>query len=86
MMEDNDEEENNDNYTEFPETSDAAMEDNEEEECEEWASDVPVDDLGQVIFDAHIDCESEKEREKFKCMLDDHKRICTQIAKMAKKS
>jgi hypothetical protein len=56
MMEDNDEEENDDNYPEFPKTTDTAMEDNEEEEVEERASDVPADDLGQVIVDAPIDC------------------------------
>jgi hypothetical protein len=39
------------------------MEDNEEEEGEERASDVPADDLGQVIVDAYIDYKSEKERE-----------------------
>jgi hypothetical protein len=62
MMEDNDEEENDDNYPEFPETTDTAMEDSEEEKGEERASDVPADDLGQVIVDAQIDYESEKER------------------------
>jgi hypothetical protein len=71
MMEDNVEEENDDNYPEFSETTDTAMEDNEEEEGEEWASDVPADDLGQVIVDTQIDCESEKEREKLERMLDD---------------
>jgi hypothetical protein len=73
MMEDNDEEENDDNYTEFPETTDTAIKDNEEE-GEEQASDVPADDLGQVIVDAQIDCESEKEREKLERVLDDHKK------------
>jgi hypothetical protein len=64
MMEDNDEEENDESYSEFPETTNTAMEDNEEDEGEERASNVPADDLGQVIVDAQIDCESEKEREK----------------------
>jgi hypothetical protein len=41
---------------------------------EERASDVPTDDLGQVIVDAQIDCESEKEREKLERMLDEHKK------------
>jgi hypothetical protein len=50
------------------------MEDNEEEEGEERASDMPADDLGQVIVDAQIDCESEKEMEKLERMLDDHKK------------
>ena len=41
IMEDNEEEENDDNYTMFHEYGDTAMEDNEEEEeeCEEQASD-----------------------------------------------
>jgi hypothetical protein len=47
MMEDNYEEENDDNYPEFPKTTDTVMEDNEEEEeGEERALDVPADDLG----------------------------------------
>jgi hypothetical protein len=74
MIEDNYEEENDDNYPKFPETTDTAMEDNEEEEGEERSSDVPADDLGQVIVDAQIDCKSEKERDKLEHMLDDHKR------------
>jgi hypothetical protein len=52
MMEDNDEEENDDNYHVYPKTTDTAIEDNEKEEGEERASDVPTDDLGQVIVDA----------------------------------
>jgi hypothetical protein len=74
MMEDNDEEEYDDNYPEFPETTDTAMEDNEEEEGEEWALYVPADDLGQVIVEAQIDYESEKEKEKLERMLDDDKK------------
>jgi hypothetical protein len=54
MMEDNDEEENDNNYPEFPKTTDTVMEDNEEEEGEERALDVPADDLGQVIVDAQL--------------------------------
>jgi hypothetical protein len=63
MMEDNDEKENDDNYPEFPETTDTAIEDNEEEDDEERTSDMPADDLGQVIVDAQIDCESESEKD-----------------------
>jgi hypothetical protein len=44
-MEDNDEEEIDDNYPVFRETTDTAMEDNKEE-SEERTSDVPIDDLG----------------------------------------
>jgi hypothetical protein len=73
MMEDNDKEENDDNYPVYPKTTDTAMEDNEEE-GKERASDVPADDLVQVIVDAQIDYKSEKEREKLERMLDDHKK------------
>jgi hypothetical protein len=37
MMEDNDEEENDDNYPEFPETTNTTMKDNKEEEGDERA-------------------------------------------------
>jgi hypothetical protein len=53
MLEDND-----DNYPLYLNT--AIQEDKEEEEAEERASYVPADDLGQVMADAQIDCESEK--------------------------
>jgi hypothetical protein len=72
MMEDNDEEENDYNYHVYPETTDTAMEYNEEEEAEERASDVPTD---EVIADAQIDRESEKERGKLERMLDDYKKL-----------
>ena len=51
MMEDGDEEEIDDeNYRSmFPEYADTAMEDNEEEEAEERPPDEPLDDLGRVI-------------------------------------
>jgi hypothetical protein len=55
MMEDGDEEENDDdNYRSmFPEYADTAMEDNEAEgQGEERAPDEPADDLDRVIFDA----------------------------------
>ena len=76
-MEDNEEEENDDNYPMFPEYGDTTMEENEEEEEEEGeerASEEPADDLGQTIADARRDCETQKEREKFDQMLEDHKR------------
>ena len=65
MMEENEEEENDDNYTMLPEYGDTTMEDNEEEEGEEQASEEPADDLGQNIADARRDCETQKKREKF---------------------
>ena len=78
MMEDGDEEENDDdNYRSmFPEYADTAMEDNEEEgQGEERAPDEPVDDLGQVISDARRDCDTEKERLQFEQMLQDHNKL-----------
>ena len=64
MMEDGDEEENDDdNYRSmFPDTE---MEDNEQqqEEDEERASeDEPADDLGRIISDARLGCDTERER------------------------
>jgi hypothetical protein len=75
MMENNNEEENDDNYPMYPEYGDTVMEDNEEEEGEERASDEPADDLGRAIANAHLDYESGKEREKLERMLDDHKKL-----------
>ena len=73
-MEENEEEENDDNYTMFPEYGETTTEDNEEEEGEEHASEESADDLGQNIADARRDCETQKERDKFDQMLEDHKR------------
>src|SRR5664279_2451616 len=44
-------------------------------EAEEEASDEPADDLGRAIVDAQRNCESEKERLKLECMLEDHKKL-----------
>ena len=81
IMEDNEEEEDNDNsYHEFyGRYGDTSMEEAEGEadqgEAEEEAHDEPTDDLGQTIADARRDCESEKEREKFDKMLEDHNKL-----------
>ena len=77
MMEDGDEEENDDdNYRSmFPEYADTAMEDNEEEGGEERAAYEPADDLGRVISDAKRDCDTEKERLQFEQMLQDHNKL-----------
>ena len=75
-MEDNEEEENDDNYPMYPEYGGTAMEDNEEEEAGERASDESTDGLlGRAIADAKRDCETEKERLKFDQMLEDHKKL-----------
>ena len=57
-----------------------AVEDHEE------ADDVPDEDLRRVIVDARRQCESEKENLKFDRMLEDRKKVCTPIAKMATQS
>src|SRR4051812_5799566 len=76
-MEDGDEEENNDdNYRSmFPEYVDTAMEDNEEEGVEEREPDRPADDLGRVISDVKRDCDTEKERLHFEQMLQYHNKL-----------
>ena len=84
MMEDSEEEEDDDNYVP-PEYGDAAM--GEAAKDQEDPGDVPDDDdLRQVIVDARTQCESQKEKLKFDRMLEDHKKGCTLIAKMATQS
>jgi hypothetical protein len=84
-MEDNEEEEDDDNYHEFPEYSDTFMGEDEGEveggsegeaegKAEGEAHDEPLDDLGRTIADAQRECETNKEREKLDCMLEDHKK------------
>src|SRR3954462_3512438 len=72
-IEDGDEEENDDdNYRSmFPEYADTAMEDNVEEGGEEPEPDEPTDDLGRVISDAKQDCNTEKDRLHFEQMFDE---------------
>jgi hypothetical protein len=70
IMEDNEKEEDDENYHEFPKYGGTAMGEDEEE-----APDEPTDDLGQVIVDAHRDWASEKERLKFERMLEDHNKL-----------
>ena len=55
-------------------------------EGEEEAHDEPADDLGRTIADARRRCETDKERENLDRMLEDHKKGCTPIAKMATQS
>ena len=82
-MEDSEEEEDDDDNYVPPEYGDAAM---GEAEDQEEPGDVPDDDLCRVIVDAKRQCESQKEKLKFDCMLEDHKNGCTPIAKMATQS
>ena len=46
-----------------------------EAEEEVVAEDEPADVLGQAIRDAQRECESEKEKIKFKRILEDHKKL-----------
>jgi hypothetical protein len=50
------------------------------------AEDEPDDDLGQAIRDAQRECESEKEKIKFECMLEDHKKLLYPTAEVGQKS
>jgi hypothetical protein len=75
-MEDN-EEEDDDNYPEFPEYGDTFMgeaEGGSEGEVEGEARDEPPDDHGRTIADARRECETNKEREKLDRMLEDRKK------------
>ena len=83
MMEDVEEEEDDDNYVP-PEYRDAAT--GEAVEDQEEPDDVPDDDLRRVIVDARKQCKSQKEKLKFDHMLEDKKKGCTPIAKMATQS
>jgi hypothetical protein len=84
MMKDNEEEEDDDMYPEYGDiaTGKAEAEGTREAEDEE-ASDELAGDLRRAIVDAHREAESVNERRKLKGMLEDHKKSCTQIAKMA---
>jgi hypothetical protein len=83
MMEDNEEEEDDDMYPEYGDTAtwEAKAEGTGEAKDEE-ASDEPADDLHRAIIDAHREAESVNEKRKLKGMFEDHKKRCTQIAKM----
>ena len=74
---------NDDNYVP-PEYGDAAT---GEAEDQEQPDDVPDDDLRRVIVDAREMCESEKEKLKFDCMLEDHKkRVVPQLRRWQHKA
>jgi hypothetical protein len=65
-------------FAEYGAFDDTVMGETEEEvaaEEEVVAKDKPDDDLGQAIHDAQRECESEKEKIKFKCTLEDHKKL-----------
>jgi hypothetical protein len=59
-------------FAEYDAFGDTAMGEAKEEVA---AEDEPANDLGQAIRDAQRDCESEKEKIKFKHMLEDHKKL-----------
>jgi hypothetical protein len=83
MEEDEEEEGDDDNiiirgFAEYDAFDDTTMGEAEEEVVakeEVVVEDEPADDLGQAICDAQRECESEKEKIKFKHMLEDHKKL-----------
>jgi hypothetical protein len=83
MIEDNKEEQDDDTYPEYSDTTmwEAEAERTGEAEDEE-TSDEPADDLCRAIVDAHREAESINEKRKLNGMLEDHKKSCIQIAKM----
>ena len=82
-MEEDEEEGDDDNiiihgFAEYGAFDDTVMEEAKEEVVakeEVAAEDEPADDLGQAIRDVQRECESEKEKIKFKRMLEDHKKL-----------
>jgi hypothetical protein len=60
----------------FPDTEMEDGEQQQEEEDEERASeDEPADDLGRIISDARLGCDTERERLQFERMLQDHNKL-----------
>ena len=59
-------------FAEYDAFDDTTMGEAEEEVA---AEDEPTDDLGQAICDPQRDCESEKKKIKFECMLEDHNKL-----------
>ena len=78
-MEEDDEEGDDDNmiihgFAKYGAFDDTIMGEVEEEVAAE--EEVPVEDeLGQAIHDAQRECESDKEKNKFERMLEDHKKL-----------
>ena len=76
-MEDHNEDDDDDNISDWAHLhegglfGDTTMDDAEENAGEEE----PTDDLGQVLLDAYKDSETVRETEKFKKMLEDHKKL-----------
>ena len=86
IMEDNEEEEDDDNYPEFPEYDGTTMEETGEDAPDEEAPDEPADDLSRAIADAQRNSVNQREWLKLERMLEDHKKNCTQVSKMTRKS
>ena len=84
MMQENEEKENDDNYHMSSEYGGNARGEAEDEE----APDEPVldDDLCRAVVDAQREAESTNEKLKLERMLEDHKKSCTHLAKMAAQS
>ena len=76
-MEDNEEDNYDDNIPDWAHLYEAAaFEDEPMHGAEENAAEEqPPDGLGQVLVDAHRDCETVKESKKFEKMLEDHRKM-----------
>ncbi|XP_022680679.1 uncharacterized protein LOC101759230, partial [Setaria italica] len=75
VMEDSEEEEEDDTIPDWVAGQAFAGTTMGEADEDEFAENDPTDDLGQVIRDAHRDCETEKEAAKLQRMIDDHQKL-----------
>ena len=73
IMEDNEEEEDNDNYTMFTEHGGTTM--GEDEAEKEHIIDEPDADVRRAILEAKINCGSDNERLKLETMLQEHNKL-----------
>jgi hypothetical protein len=72
VLEDNEEDEDANNILDWvagKAFADTLIEDANEEEIME---DGHIGDLGQVLHDAHRDCENDKEKAKLQCLIEEH--------------
>ena len=67
--------EDDDNYSMFPEYNEAEGNKDNEAEDQEAPDDPANDDLGRAIADARRECETEKKRLAFDKMIEDHNKL-----------
>ena len=71
---------------EFPEYDGTTMGGPGVDAPDEEAPDEPADDLARAIADAQRNSVNQREWLKLERMLEDHKKNCTQVSKMTRKS